>query len=164
MIRPLRRYHLCVFKVLGVVLPLLFVIGVARRRAIPQTENLPADMPPRTVTFTPLDYQRADLFEKNKIQVRLWREKGTEKLAAGFKAPKNFLKPDLLAYWSAARPADISSLPKEATLLGAFVAGPLSLPPEASSTEGYLVLYSLANQEVVDVSRPTKFRDSITSN
>src|SRR5262249_30260411 len=112
------------------------------------------------VTFTATDYERGDLFNKSPVQVRLWREQGTARLAVGFIAGEDFLKPDLLAYWSVAHPMTSDALPADARLLGAFVAGPLVLPAEASDTDGYLILFSLANQEIVDVSKPTRFREA----
>lgn len=161
MILPFRQRHRRMFAVLAVVLPLLFVVGIALRRAVPQPETLPPELSPRTVTFTATDYKRSDMFEKSPVQLRLWREQGTARLAVGFSAAKDFLKPDLLAYWSAAHPTTTGALPKDARLLGAFVAGPLTLPAEASVSDGFLILFSLANQEIVDVSKPTRFSDSM---
>jgi hypothetical protein len=157
----LRKRHRRMFAALGVLLPLLFVVGIAMRRAVPQPDAIPHELTQQTVAFTALGYARGDLFENSQIQVRLWREQGTGSVAASFGAPKDFLKPDLLAYWSAARPADANTLPGEARLLGAFVAGPLTLPPEASLADGFLILFSLANQQIVDVSKPTRFSDSM---
>jgi hypothetical protein len=149
------------FAVLGVLLPVLLIMGIAVRRAIPQPETLPSELSPQTVTFTATAYERGDLFDKSPVQVRLWREQGTARLAVGFRAEKGFLKPDLLAYWSAAHPTTTDSSLKDARLLGAFVAGPLMLPAEASDSDGHLILFSLANHEIVDVSKPTRFSDSM---
>jgi hypothetical protein len=157
MILPLRQRHRRMFAVLGALLTLLFVVGIAVRRAVPQPETLPPELSAQTVTYTATDYERGDLFDKFPIQARLWREQGTARLAVGFSAAKDFLKPDLLAYWSAAHPTTKDAWPEDATLLGAFVAGPLVLPAEASVSDGFLILFSLANHEVVDVSKPTRF-------
>jgi hypothetical protein len=81
-------------------------------------------------------------------------------LAVGLRASKDFLKPDLMVYWSAGKPTTSDTLPPESKLLGAFVTTTLVLPSEASTTDGCLILFSLADQEVVDVSTPTKFTDS----
>lgn len=160
MILPLRQRHRRIFAIIGVLLPLLFVVGIAVRRAVPQPETLPPELSSQTVTFTATGYERADLFPESPVQVRLWREQGSGRFAVGFTAAKDFLKPDLMAYWSAARPAANDTLPPNASLLGAFVAGPLTLPEEASAKDGFLILFSLANQEIVDVSKPTRFTDS----
>ena len=161
MILSLRQRHRRMFTVFGVLLPLLFVVGIAVRRAVPQPDTLPPELTSQTITFTATDYERGDLFAKSPVQVRLWREQGTERLAVGFSAAKDFLKPDLMAYWSAGRPPANDTLPPNASLLGAFVAGPLALPAEASVQDGFLILFSLANQEIVDVSKPTRFSDAI---
>ena len=161
MILCLRQRHRRMFAVIGVLLPLLFVLGITARRAVPQLETLPPGLTSQTVTFTATDYERGDLFAKSPVRVRLWREQGSGRLAVGFAAAKDFLKPDLMAYWSTARPAASDTLPPNASLLGAFVAGPLPLPEEASVKDGSLILFSLANQEIVDVSKPTRFTDSM---
>jgi hypothetical protein len=160
MILLLRHRHRQVFAVLGVLLPLLLATGIAARRKSPQLETLPPELSPQTTTFTATEYERDDLFGESPVQVRLWREQETGRLAAGFGAPKNFPKPDLMAYWSAAQPPAGKTLPAEARLLGAFIAGPLALPAEASTTGGCLILFSLANQEIVAVSKPVRFDDS----
>ena len=161
MILPLRQRHRRVFAVLGVLLPLAFVVGIAARRTVLQVASLPSELSSWTQTFTATDYERDDLFGKCPIRVRLWREQGTRRFAVDFSAAKDFLKPDLLAYWSAGSPTRSDTLPSESRLLGAFVAGPLVLPAEASDTDGYLILFSLADQKIVDVSKPARFTDSM---
>jgi hypothetical protein len=44
-------------------------------------------------------------------------------------------------------------------LLGEFSSAALALPPEAAATNGVLVLYSLADNELVDESQPMRFTD-----
>ena len=161
MILPLRQRHHRIFAVLGVLLPLAFGFGIAARRTVPHPATLPSELSSWTQNFTATEYERGDLFGKSPVRVRLWREQGTGRFAMGFSAAKDFLKPDLMAYWSAGHPTNSETLPPEARLLGAFVAGPLVLPPEASGTDGYLILFSLADQEIVDVSKPTRFSDSM---
>lgn len=161
MIRSLRQRHRRIFTVLFPVLLLAFAVGIAARRAVPQAESLPPELTPVTQVFTATDYERADLFDESPVRVRLWREQYSGRLAVGFTAAKEFLKPDLMVYWSAARPVANDPLPSDASLLGAFVAGPLALPEEASTKEGRLILFSLANHEIVDVSKPTRFAATV---
>jgi hypothetical protein len=52
-----------------------------------------------------------------------------------------------------------AALPENATLLGEFSSAALALPPEAAATNGVLVLYSLADNELVDESQPMRFTD-----
>jgi hypothetical protein len=60
----------------------------------------------------------------------------------------------LLVYWVAGNPGVTNALPAEAVLLGAFGREPLPLPEQPLKSAGVLVLYSLADGEVVDVSKP----------
>lgn len=76
-------------------------------------------------------------------------------------AVKEFVKPDLIVYWISGNPEITGKLPDNALLLGAFSASALSLPATAASESGALVLYSLANNEIVAVSKPVRFADSI---
>jgi hypothetical protein len=149
------------FAVLGVLLPLLFVVGIAGRQTVPQSETLPPELSPQTVTFSATGYERDDLFDKSLVRVRLFRDHESGDLAVGLNAAKDFLKPDLMVYWSAGRPRTSNTLPPESKLLGVFGTTTLVLPAEASSTEGCLILFSLADQEIVDVSKPTRFTDSM---
>jgi hypothetical protein len=148
------------FDVLGVVLPLLFVVGIVVRRAVPQPETLPSELSSETVTFTATGYERDDLFAKSPVQLRLFRDRVSGAFAVGLSSSKDFLKPDLLVYWTSGNPTTSDILPSDAKLLGAFVSTTLTLPPESSTTDGHLILFSLANQDIVDVSKPTRFNDS----
>ncbi len=73
----------------------------------------------------------------------------------GFSVAKDFVKPDLLVYWVAGNPNITNTLPGDARLLGVFNPSvTLPLPPDSGPGNGVLVLYSLADQEVVEVSKP----------
>ena len=160
MILTLRSRHRLTFAALGVLLPIVFVVGMVLRRAVPQAAALPPELSPQTQTFTATGREFADLFSNAPVRVLLWHDIPGNQYAVSFTAARDFTKPDLIVYWQAGQPADISQLPAQATLLGAFVAGPLVLPNEAKATEGSLILYSLANQEVVDASRPVRFAET----
>ena len=75
-------------------------------------------------------------------------------------AAGDFVKPDLIVYWAAGNSSPADKLREDATLLGSFSAGALPLPAESASMEGRLILFSLADNKVVDVSRPVRFNDS----
>jgi hypothetical protein len=157
MILPLRQRHRRMFLVIGVLLPITFVIGIAARRAVPQVVKLPSELLSWSQTLTAADFDRADLFTNSPVWTRLWREQNTGRYAVGFVAEQDFVKPDLMVYWIAGHPHAPDKLPPEATLLGAFSGGPLLLPVEATTADGVLILFSLANHEIVDVSKPTRF-------
>lgn len=148
------------FAVLGVLLPVAFAVGIAARKAAMPAETLPPELSSQTQTFTATDYQRADLFAKSGIKVRLWQDLGTRHYAVGFLAPKDFVKPDLIVYWLAGQPDVSDKVLADATLLGSFVATVLPLPYEATEKEGVLILFSLADQEIVDVSKPVRLLPS----
>jgi len=66
----------------------------------------------------------------------------------------------LLVYWSGRGAQITDALPNDAILLGVFSSASRPLPPETASRDGALVLFSLADGEVVAVSRPVRFKDS----
>ena len=157
MTRSLRQKHRRVFVVLGVLVSVAFAIGIAMRRTTPSVAALPPELLPQSQTFTATEYEREDLFAKASVKVRLWEDLSNGQLAVGFVAPKDFVKPDLMAYWVAGRPAVTNKLPSDAILLGAFVSTLLALPSQATNSEWSLILFSLADQQIVDVSKPVNF-------
>ena len=160
MILSLRQRHRHMFAVLVLLLPIAFVGGIAARRAVPQVTTLPPELSARAQTFIRTGFDRDDLFAKSPVRVQLWREQGTGRCAVAFVAAREFVKPDLIAYWIAGTSPAADRLPPEASLLGAFNAGPLLLPDEATTSAGTLILFSLADQEIVDVSKSTLLSES----
>jgi hypothetical protein len=159
MIRPLRQRHYHTFIVLGFLLPIVFVFGMVARKPFPTMDALPDELAAPAQKFPAVLWERKDLFAKSPIQVRLSRENPSQgSLAVAFSAAKDyFIKPDLMVYWIAANPPINDRLPDQAKLLGGFDSGDLPLPAEAAVTNGVLALYSLADNEIVDVSKPIEF-------
>ena len=158
MIRPLRRRHYRLFVALGLLLPAAFALGIVARRAVPGADSLPTELMPAAAAFDWQEWQRADLFTNSPVQVRLLREhNGAGKFAVAFSAGKNFIKPDLIVYWVKGNPALTGTLPDNAVLLGGFGSAALPLPPEAGTSDGVLVLFSLADNEIVDATKPARF-------
>src|SRR6266550_5652997 len=155
MISPLRQQHRRMVIVLGVFLPIAFLIGIPARKSVPGMTSLPQELVASPQKFAVTEWERADLFTKTPIQVRLLRESaGAGQSAVEFTAAKDFVKPDLIVYWVAGGPNITETLPDNARLLGVFNSTPLPLPVEATKADGVLMLYSLADNEVVDVSKP----------
>lgn len=156
MIRPLRQRHRRMIIVLGVFLPVAFAVGIAARKPVPGMNSLPKELVASPQKFAVTEWERADLFAKTPIQVRLLRENaGKGGFAVEFSASKDFVKPDLIVYWVAGNSNLTDKLPDNARLLGAFNSSvALSLPPATATGSGVLVLYSLADQEIVEVSKP----------
>jgi hypothetical protein len=162
MIRPLRQRHHQIFVAIGLLLPVLFAFGIAAPKPFPTMDSLPQTMSAPTDKFVVCAWERAGLFAKSPVQVRLLRKNLNGGVAAvAFSAnPNYFIQPDLMVYWLAGNPSITDRLPDQATLLGEFDSAALPLPAAAAVTNGVLVLYSLANKEIVDVSKPIQFNDS----
>jgi hypothetical protein len=153
MIRPLRQRHRQIFVALGVFLPLAFAVGIAARKPVPAVAELPPALTPAPPPVADLVWRRGDLFSKAPVEVRLLREKDSGRFAVQFSAATGFLKPDLMVYWVAGSTGRTNSLPDNAVLLGEFDSSALPWPA-AAAARGVLVLYSLADNEMVDVSKP----------
>ena len=156
MIRPLRQRHHRMVIVLGVFLPVAFAVGIAARKPVPGMTSLPKELVASPRTFAVTEWERSDLLTKTPIQVRLLRESaGTGRFAVEFSATKDFVKPDLIVYWVAGSPNVTDTLPDNARLVGAFNSSVLlPLSPDTAPGSGVLILYSLADQEIVEVSKP----------
>ncbi len=155
MISKLRQRHRRVFIALGVFLPVAFAIGIAARQPAPGAGKLPIapDVVPRT--FATAGDTRPIQFAKAPVQAK-WLRAANEpgRFAIELTADRNFVKPDLIVYWVAGNPNSTDALPEDAFLLGAFGPTALFLPKQATNASGVLVLYSLADGEIVDVSQP----------
>ena len=160
MIRPLRQRHRHMIVGLGVFLPLAFAAGIVARKPVPGMTSLPKELAVSLREFAVTEWERADLFTKTPIQVRLLRERtGVGRFAVGFSAPKNFAKPDLIVYWVAGISNLTETVPDTARLLGAFhSSSPLPLPVEAVASSGMLVFYSLADHEILETSKAFELR------
>jgi len=155
MIRPLRQLHNRAFMVLGIALPTLFAVGMAARKPVPVIAEIPAALSGEPQSFKFVEWQRADLFAHAPVQVRLLRdERKSGRYGLKFFADKDFIKPDLMVYWSAGNPTTTNTVPDNAILLGAFGAEALPLPVAVTMSGGVLLLFSLADGEIVDVSKP----------
>jgi len=144
---------------LVIVLPATFVMGIALRKSMPAraTPRLLADLRNSETEV----WHRNDVFSRIPVSVRLLRGPMSSFHAVEFSAGSAFAKPDLLVYWVAADTRVAEVLPDNARLLGAFNSSvPLQLPEETNQAGGLLVMYSLADQEIVDVSKPVRFHDA----
>jgi hypothetical protein len=142
------------FTVIGVLLPVAFVAGVAARKPIPTTALSDALLSLRQ-TFSQRGWNRSDLFTNVAARVQVLHDAAnTNRTALQISAPKDFVKADLLVYWLPAESILKDNIPDDAVLLGAFVSGqPLPMPPTPVEKPGRLILYSLADHEIVAVSQ-----------
>lgn len=161
MILALRRRHRRMFAVIGVLLPIAFVVGIAARQAVPRVAALPDGLADSSRQFTSTEWERDDVFTQISIPVRLLRERANDgQFAVLFAAPKDFSKPDLIVYWVTGNASIGRVVPEDARLLGAFNSSSLALPGEVMDGEGSLILFSLADQEIVAVSKPIRLAPS----
>ena len=140
----------------GMVLPVAFVTGIALRKSMPlrATPQLPAAF---RASEMPV-WERSDIFLRVPVRVRLLRS--PVYFAVVFLPGRGFARPDLLAYWVPGTQSVSDALPDNAVLLGAFnSSGTFQLPQDADGLGGMLVLYSLADHEIVDWSKPIVFHE-----
>jgi hypothetical protein len=152
MIRPLRQRHRAMVCVLGVMLPVAFAAGLAARKPVPVAATLPSGLAGRANDFGRVVWTKPDIWPGQRIITSLRRD------AAGSVAVelilRDLVKPDVLVYWTAGKEAAVQGLPGDARLLGACSnRAPLPIPADARGEAGRFVLYSLADHEVVAVSR-----------
>jgi hypothetical protein len=156
MIRPLRRRHRVTVFALTITLPAAFAVGIASRSEVP-TSKLGAPALHAEIHNQVEIWSRNDLWEKKAILTRLLRvNPGPKELAVTLSTMDRIVRPDLLVYWVPGEPKTLNSLPDDAFLLGSFeqsTPAPLTLPEPATKQVGVLVLYSLADQELVAVSK-----------
>jgi hypothetical protein len=160
MIHRLRQHHGRMLIALGIFLPVMFAIGICARKPMPKTTELPPTLAATTQTFEAVFWKNADVFAKAPIQVRLLREQqGAGRFAISFSSAQDFAKPDLIVYWVTGSPSITNTLPDDAILLGTCNTTALPLPDDVAKSSGALVLYSLADNEIVDVSKLIRFND-----
>jgi hypothetical protein len=154
MIQPLRRRHLGMMTAIAIILPIVFIAGLAVRKPIPATESLPsALMTPPAISFSHLLFEKSDLWTDLKITTRVYAgQQPAEHLAVEL-YPQSYLKiPDLLVYWHPQPSIQTGKLPDDAYLLG-VLAGThklrFILPEPAMTQDGSLILYSLAHQKII---------------
>jgi hypothetical protein len=155
MILSLRQRHRRMFAVIGCLLPVAFVVGIDARKPVPSLSQLPPALTAQEVESGSTIWERDDLFAKAAVNVRLNRTASGD-FTITCTAKGDFAKPDLIVYWATGVATNVAALPDSAILLGAFSAGALRVPANVAVQEGALILFSLADQEIVAVSQPVR--------
>jgi hypothetical protein len=105
-----------------------------------------------------LIWERGDLWPQFSIRTRLLSDSGVgQKFAVELAPTKEIVQPDLIVYWVPTTLKIGDPIPDNVVLLGAFLQTmptQLLLPAEAAKGSGALLLYSLADHEVVAASKP----------
>jgi hypothetical protein len=142
MIQPLRKMHRTIFFVLGIVLPVLFIAGLASRHAPLSTVGPIEDKLAQRSGGTEFVLNHGS----SKFTARLIENKkgGREREFLVIPA-SGFLAPDVFVYWSETQPG--VSISPDAKLLGKL--GPRELYRIPAASGGYFVLYSVAQNEVL---------------
>jgi len=148
MIRPLRQRHRVMVCTLGVLLPIVFTVGIAARKSVPVVADVPSGLVPKASDYGKMVWTKTDLWPGQRFITSLRRD------AAGSVAVelmiRELAKPDVLVYWAAGKETAVEGLPDDARLLGALSnRSPLLIPADVRGETGRFVLYSLADHEVV---------------
>ena len=137
---------------LGVLLPVAFTVGLAARKVVPVSTTLLPGLAGGTNDLGGVVWTKLDLWAGLRITTRLHRD-AAGSLTVELVAP-DIMKPDVLVYWAAGKETAIDGLPANARLLGALSnRTPLPVSAAARREAGRFVLYSLAEHEVVGVSK-----------
>ena len=152
MTRSLRQRHRRIVCTLAVILPVAFAAGLLARRPVPVVANAPSGLAERSGVFGAVAWRKGDLWPDHHIITTLRRD--PTGVASVELEPGDLVKPDVLAYWVAGGNSAVTGLPDNARLLGALSDPlPLRIPADARAETGRLMLYSLADQEIVAVSQ-----------
>jgi hypothetical protein len=152
MIRPLRQRHRVIVCTLGVLLPVVFAAGLVARKPVPVAASLPLELAGRANDFGKVVWTKTDIWPYQRIITSL-RQDSTGSTAVEL-VFKDLAKPDVLVYWAAGKEAAVEGLPDNARLLGALSnRSPLSIPPDVRGESGRILLYSLADHELVAASK-----------
>lgn len=141
MIQPLRNYHRWIFEGLGVVLPIIFLAGLAVRPSATQSASAATPIAGKKIV------ESTGAWKNHIITTTLYSDDSG--VSFRLQPVSSLNQPDLLLYWSADTVPPTSGFGENATLLGAFEVNRLYKLP-AGSKGGSLLLYSLAHRQLVD--------------
>lgn len=147
MIASLRRRHFRIVSTLAVVIPVVFVAGLAVRSEPVETDNLPTAFrdTPDTLNITVLD--TIEVVKGISIGVRVSADALPPQHAVLELTPERDLRlANGVAYWSPGRGLD------DAFFLGSLQGSRtvrFQLPSVSLGQEGFIILYSVARREVV---------------
>lgn len=155
MIRPLRERHRRMMLGLLLLAPAGFLLGLRARPDEPVMTELPAQiLHPSTATDTQGIVLKNE-WPRLPISTVLFPSKSGLEFTVELHAERDLLAPSILIYWSRDAAEYGGRLPEKSFLLGSMSgrgSGRLYLPPEAKGMPGFLILYSLIDQSVLDAS------------
>jgi hypothetical protein len=139
--------------VLSVVIPAAFVTGVVARRPVPIDSSISRELLSEEADFGRIVWNDASLWSGKDIVTFLRRDRaGAISIEFMF---RHIVRPDVLVYWVPPTDGSRSILPDQSRLIGAFAHRvPLVVPEGIRGQSGRLLLYSLADHEVIATSKP----------
>ena len=144
MIQPLRKMHRAVFLVLGIVLPVLFISGLAARHAPLSASARAEDGFERKNVIAGTDFMMNGGSTKHMVRLIENTISGSDR-EFQLIPDSEFLAPDVFIYWSLTKTE--SSIGADAKLLGKF--GPRERYRIPAGVGSYFVLYSVAQNRVL---------------
>ena len=154
MILPVRQRHRMAFVVLALSVPLVFATAIVSRQT-PATPSPTSNVLFSSPRYETVIWERADFWENHRIGTRLVGDRQGQ-FAIEVSETDDLLRPDLLLYWTAADSKVTGVLPENAIFLGSVQPeAPIAikLPSDSGAWPGKLILYSLADHEIIAVSR-----------
>lgn len=141
MIQPLRTCHRWMFEVLGILLPIIFLAGLAAQPSATKSTGTAPSFSGQKI------FETASAWKKHSITTTLFADGPAVLLQ--LEPAARLVEPDLLLYWSAGAAPPADAIQSNATLLGSFEPGRrYRIPREAK--RGSLLLYSGAHRKLVD--------------
>jgi|SRR5271157_743155 len=152
MIQPLRTVHRRTFLVLAFILPAILLVGLRARplhvRPAFRVSGLPAG--------AYMVRESGGLWRKHAMQSMFYSMPDRpQDIYVALRPNEELNEPDLLLYWTTSAPQG-NTLPADAQLVGEYAAGRAFLLPMDEKRSGYLVLFSLAHQFVIDIGTVEK--------
>lgn len=158
MIQPLRRLHRGMASAMALAIPVVIAAGIMARQPAPGPASVPSELDIPNDGIRTL-FAADDLWRRTRIATRILILPGDpDQRWVELEPLEEFSQPDLLLYWSVARPRELLS--PESRLLGALRGRGrqrFSVPDAVNLREGYLILYDLAHAEIFGIAEvPTK--------
>ncbi len=152
MIQPLRAVHRRTFVTLTLVLPAILLIGLGERHSRSGPTARGADVPVGTYVVR----ESSNLWQKHSIHSKFYSSSdGSQDIYLVLQPAESLNEPDLLLYWDT-NALQGNVLSGGAQLLGAFSTGKVFRLPLNEKRAGTLVLFSPANQTVLDTAAVEK--------
>ena len=145
MIQPLCTYHRRMFMLLAIALPSVLVFGLRARQTI-----FISALPEQDSDFKVISEQNGD-WKNYSIQIRLLSKSSDPNTFVQLLPQKEIVAPDVLVYWAGNRP-QANTLPRSSQLLGTLNSEAHYPLPANRPAKGALILYSLADRSILDVT------------